>query len=97
MMQSVIYMMAADQILVLKGEMAQLAKMQLVCSNLVTVNKIDLVSTGQLNRVLEVVQAVKTDMPVLTSSHGAVPTDFLREARVLKPILSNEDVHDSKP
>lgn len=95
--QQIITIVAADQILALKGEMVQLAKMQLVCSNLVIVNKIDLVTTGQLNRVLEVVQAVKTDMPVLTSSHGAVPTEFLQETRILKSIFSKEDVHDSKP
>ena len=95
--QQIITIVAADQILDLKGEMAQLAKMQLACANLVIVNKIDLVSKEQLKRVLEVVQAVKTDIPVLTTSHGAVPTEFLQEARVQKPIVSEEINHDSKP
>lgn len=77
--QQIITIVAADQILALKGEMAQLAKMQLACANLVVVNKIDLVSKGRLNRVLGWLQAVKSDMPVVTTSHGAVPIEFLQD------------------
>jgi G3E family GTPase len=95
--QQVINIVAADRILALKGEMAQLAKMQLTCANLVIVNKIDLVSKGQLNRVLGWLQAVKTDIPVFTTSHGAVPIEFLQEPRILKSIASEEIVHDNKP
>jgi G3E family GTPase len=77
--QQDITIVAADQILALKGEMAQLAKKQLSCANLVVVNKIDLVSAEQLNRVMGWLQAVKSDMPVVTTSHGAVPIEFLQD------------------
>lgn len=94
--QQVITVVAADRILALKGEMAQLAKRQLGCANLVVVNKIDLVSAGQLNRVLGWLQAVKTDLPVFTTSHGAVPIDFLQDPRVLKTTVSEELINGCK-
>ena len=77
--QQVINIVAADRILALKGEMDRLVKMQLSCANLVIVNKIDLVSKGQLNGVLDWLQAVKTNIPVLTTSHGAVSIEFLQD------------------
>lgn len=95
--QQVITVVAANQILALKGEMAQLAQTQLAAANLVIVNKIDLVSERQLTRVLGWVQAVKTDIPILTTSHGAVPREFLQKPSVLNSTVSEEIMHDHKP
>jgi G3E family GTPase len=95
-LQQLITVVAADRILDLKDEMARLVKMQLSCASLVIVNKIDLVSEGQLNRVLSWLQAVKTDLPVFTTSHGAVPIDFLQDPRVLKTTASEEFINGCK-
>lgn len=95
--QQIITVVAVDQILALKGEMAELAKTQLTAASQVIVNKIDLVSEGQLDSVLGWLQAVKADIPVLTTSHGALPTEFLQGSRVLKSTVSEEIIHDSKP
>ena len=70
--QQFITVVAADRILALKGEMARLAKMQLACVNLVIVNKIDLVSKDQLNRVLGWLQAIAMNTPILLATHGRV-------------------------
>ena len=75
--EKIITVVAADQILALKGEMAQLAKTQLAAASLVILNKIDLVSAGQLNRVLGWVQRVKTDVPVLTAKDGHISMEVL--------------------
>jgi len=70
--QQVITIVAADQILALKGEMAQLAKKQLSCANLVVVNKIDLVSAEQLNRVQSWLKASVANTSILLATHGVV-------------------------
>jgi len=70
--EQVITIVAADQILALKGEMAQLAKRQLGCANLVIVNKIDLVSKGQLNRVQSWLKASVANTSILLATHGVV-------------------------
>ena len=75
--QQIITIVAADQILALKGEMAQLAKKQLGCANLVVVNKIDLVSAEQLNRVQSWLQAVKADIPIVAVEYGLLPIGIL--------------------
>jgi G3E family GTPase len=75
--QKIITIVAADQILALKGEMAQLAKKQLGCANLVVVNKIDLVSAEQLNRVQSWLQAVKADIPIVAVEYGLLPIGIL--------------------
>ena len=77
--QQVITVVAADRILSLKGEMAQLAKRQLACSHMVVLNKIDLVSKGQSNRVLSWLQAEKTNLPVLATISGVVPNNFMQD------------------
>jgi len=75
--QQIITIVAADRILALKGEMAQLAKRQLGCANLVVVNKIDLVSKSQSNRVLSWLQAVKADIPIVAVEYGLLPIGIL--------------------
>jgi len=70
--EQVITIVAADQILALKGEMAQLAKRQLGCANLLIVNKIDLVSKGQLNRVQSWLKASVANTSILLATHGVV-------------------------
>jgi G3E family GTPase len=82
--QQAITVVAADQILVLKGEMAQLAKMQLVCANLVIVNKIDLVSKGQLNRVLGWLQVSVGNTPIMLATHGRVRSMDAQKIETLK-------------
>jgi G3E family GTPase len=52
--------------------MAQLAKKQLSCANLVVVNKIDLVSAEQLNRVLGWIRALVANIPIIPVTHGRV-------------------------
>ena len=52
--------------------MPQLAKMQLACANLVVVNKIDLVSAEQLNRVLSWLQVSVTNTSIMLATHGRV-------------------------
>ena len=93
----IINIVAADRILTLKGEMAQLAKMQLACAYLVIVNKIDLVSKGQLDRVLGWAHTLKPGLPVLTTSHGAVPLQYLLDKRSLDSSVSEEINHDEEP
>ena len=70
--QQLITVVAADRILALKGEMARLVKMQLACVDLVIVNKIDLVSKEELNRVLDWLQVFAINTPILYASHGRV-------------------------
>jgi len=82
--QQVITIVAADQILALKGEMAQLAKKQLSCANLVVVNKIDLVSKGQLNRVLGWLQVAVTNTPIMLAAHGRVRNMDAQEIEVFE-------------
>ena len=84
--QQVITIVAADQILALKGEMAQLAKKQLGCANLVVVNKIDLVSAEQLNRVQSWLQAVKAELPIVAVEFGRLPIETLQNNVIPKPI-----------
>jgi len=84
--QQVITIVAADQILALKGEMAQLAKKQLGCANLVVVNKIDLVSAEQLNRVQSWLQAVKAELPIVAVEFGRLPIETLQNKVIPKPI-----------
>ena len=71
-LQQVITVVAADRILALKGEMAQLAKKQLDCASLVVLNKIDLVSKEQLNRVLGWLQASVANTPIMLAKHGRI-------------------------
>lgn len=71
--QSVITIVAADQILGLKGEMAQMAKMQISAANLVALNKVDLVSTRQLDCAFGWLQSVNADLPVITTKFGYLP------------------------
>lgn len=75
--EEIITVVAADQILTLKGEMAQLAKTQLAAAHLIVVNKIDLVSAGQLNSVLGWLQDLKAGVPILSVKHGDVPKEIL--------------------
>lgn len=82
--QQVITIVAADQILALKGEMAQLAKKQLSCANLVVVNKIDLVSVEQLNRVMGWLQVSVTNTPIMLAAHGRVHNMDAQEIEVLE-------------
>jgi len=82
--QQIITIVAADQILALKGEMAQLAKKQLSCANLVVVNKIDLVSAEQLNRVLGWLQVAVTNTPIMLAAHGRVRNMDAQEIEVFE-------------
>ena len=70
--QAVITIVAADQILTFTGEMSEMAKVQLAAANLFVVNKIDLVSEGQLNRVLGWLQAFAMNKPIILAEQGRV-------------------------
>jgi len=83
--QQVITIVAADQILALKGEMAQLAKKQLSCANLVVVNKIDLVSAEQLNRV-GFSRTVEPGTKLVAGSQSGTPD---RSSRIWAPANRN--------
>lgn len=68
--KEIITVVAANQVIALRGDMAQLAKMQLACANLVIVNKIDLVSEVQLNSILGWLHAHKIVAPIKLVTHG---------------------------
>jgi len=68
--KEIITVVAANQVLALRGDMAQLAKMQLACANLVIVNKSDLVSEVQLNSIFGWLHALKIDVPIKLVTHG---------------------------
>lgn len=73
--QSVIAVVAADQILRLKSDMAQLARVQISSASLVVLNKVDLVSKRQLKRILRWLQAVNAELPIVTVEFGRLPKD----------------------
>jgi G3E family GTPase len=70
--QMIITIAAAEQILNLKGEMAQLAKAQLAAADWIIVNKIDLVSEGELNRVLGWIRTLVANVPIIPVPHSRV-------------------------
>lgn len=70
--QKIITIVAAEQILNLRGEMAQLAKTQLAAADWIIVNKVDLVSEGQLNRVVGWIRALVANVPIIPATHSRV-------------------------
>jgi G3E family GTPase len=52
--------------------MAQLAKTQLAAADWIVVNKIDLVSEGQLNRVVGCIRALVANVPIIPVTHSRV-------------------------
>jgi len=79
--QAVITIVAADQILTFTGAMSEMAKVQLAAANLLVVNKIDLVSEGQLNRVLGWLRFSNVDAPIHIAKNGHITTGALKNER----------------
>lgn len=89
--QSIITTVAADQMLRLKSDMAQLARVQISSASLVVLNKVDLVSNRQLKRILKWLQAVNAELPIVTVEFGRLPknafTKIVPESLAYQEIL----------
>ncbi len=89
--------MPPEQILGFKGDMAQIARVQISSANLVVFNEIDLVSSMQLNRVLVWLQAFKADQSIFKLKHGCLPIEALQSKSILTNFESMKEVNNVNP
>jgi G3E family GTPase len=70
----------AEQLPALQGEMAQLARGQILAADIVVLNKVDLVSAGDLAGVRQQVHTLVPGSRIIEVSQGQVPMELIFEA-----------------
>jgi len=79
-MDSIITIVDADQVRSLTGEIAQLAKVQILAANTLLLNKVDLVTNKQLLAVHDWLGALKPGASVFEVTFGRAPLDVMLPA-----------------
>ena len=78
-------------------DIRELLKEQVVSSSFLIINKIDLVSKGQLQKVeKKVLSELKKKVPIFQTSHGEAPIELLLERRIWVEELADVKVHKHK-
>jgi len=81
-LNSVITIVDAEQVRCLTGEIAELAKTQILAANILLLNKVDLVTKKQLSAVHDWLMEQNPGAPVLDVTFGRAPIDVLLPAKV---------------
>ena len=74
---SILSVVDAEQLPRLEGDMAHLARSQLGAADIVVLNKVDLVSTDELNHVKNLVQMVTPGSRIIEVVRGQVPLELV--------------------
>lgn len=74
---SILTVVDAEQLPQLEGDMARLARAQLAVADIVVLNKVDLVSQGDLDRVKKLVQLVIPGSRVIEVVQGRIPVELV--------------------
>ena len=74
---SILAVVDAEQLPRLEGDMARLARAQLGAADIVVLNKVDLVSRDELNRVKKLVQFVTPGSRIIEVIQGRVPLELV--------------------
>jgi G3E family GTPase len=80
---SIVAMIDTEQVLSLTGEAAALAVDQVSMSDIVVLNKIDLVERGQVDAVRDWVQAIVPMARILEADHADLPLAFIFDAGMI--------------
>jgi G3E family GTPase len=75
----------AEQLPALQGEVADLAREQILCADIVVLNKVDLVSAGDLAVVRQQVHTLVPGSRIIEATQGQVPLELIFEAGVRTP------------
>jgi G3E family GTPase len=78
-LSSALAVVDAEQLPGLSGEMADLARLQIQAADIVVLNKVDLVSAGELADVQQKVHDLRPGSRILEVSHGQVPMELIFE------------------
>ncbi len=78
---SILAVVDAEQLPRLEGDMARLARAQLGAADIVVLNKVDLVSRDELNRVKKLVQLVTPGSRIIEVIQGRVPLELVFAGR----------------
>jgi G3E family GTPase len=78
-LSSALAVVDAEQLPRLPGEMADLARVQIQAADIVVLNKVDLVSAGELADVKQKVHDLRPGSRILEASHGQVPMELIFE------------------
>ena len=78
-LSSALAVVDAEQLPGLPGEMADLARVQIQAADIVVLNKVDLVSAGELADVKQKVHDLRPGSRILEVSHGQVPMELIFE------------------
>lgn len=81
-LDSIITIVDAEQVRSLRGEIAQLAKVQILAANTLLLNKADLVTNRQLSAVHDWLIALNPGASVFDVTSGRAPMDVLLSAKV---------------
>ena len=76
-LNSILAVVDAEQLPGLEGEMGHLARAQIHAADIVALNKVDLVSPGDLADVKEQVREMAPGSKILEVSHGRVPLELI--------------------
>ena len=75
-------------------DIRELLKEQVVSASFLIINKIDLVTKGQLQKVeKKVISELKKEVPIFQTSHGEAPIDLLLERRIFVEEITDVKVH----
>ncbi|WP_100333314.1 CobW family GTP-binding protein [Bacillus alkalisoli] len=78
-------------------DIRELLKEQVVSASFLIINKIDLVTKGQLQKVeKKVMSELKKEVPIFQTSHGEAPLDLLLEKRIWVEEMTDVKVHTHK-
>mgnify|MGYP005748959977 CR=1 FL=1 len=78
-------------------DIRELLKEQVVSASFLIINKIDLVTKGQLQKVeKKVISELKKEVPIFQTSHGEAPVDILLERRIFVEEMTDVKVHQHK-
>jgi G3E family GTPase len=78
-LSSALVVVDAEQLPGLRDEMADLARVQIQAADIVVLNKVDLVSAGELADVKQQVHDLRPGSRILEVSHGQVPMELIFE------------------